>query len=79
VAILSGFVHEAMSQAKYRILDDGSIFGEIPACQGVWANESSLEKCREVLQEVLEEWLVLKLRDHDPLPPTHQSLAQQRG
>ncbi|WP_353733695.1 hypothetical protein [Syntrophothermus sp.] len=38
------------------------------ACPGVWAKETSLEKCREVLQEVLEEWLVLKLRDRDPLP-----------
>jgi hypothetical protein len=29
---------------------------------GVWANESTLDACREVLQEVLEEWLVLKIR-----------------
>jgi predicted RNase H-like HicB family nuclease len=27
-----------------------------------------LEDCREELQEVLEEWLIVKLRDHDPLP-----------
>jgi predicted RNase H-like HicB family nuclease len=35
---------------------------------GVWANEDSLDRCREVLQEVLEEWLLLKLRDRDPIP-----------
>jgi hypothetical protein len=29
---------------------------------------STLEKCREVLQEVLEEWLVLKIRDNDSIP-----------
>jgi len=68
MAILSGFVHAAMREAKYKILEDGSIFGEIPSCKGVWANEHTLEECREVLQEVLEEWLLLKLRDHDPLP-----------
>ncbi len=36
--------------------------------KGFWANEHTLEECREVLQEVLEEWLLLKLRDKDPLP-----------
>lgn len=66
--ILSGFVQAAMDEAKYRILADGSIYGEISSCPGVWANENNLEECREVLQEVLEEWLILKLRDHDPLP-----------
>jgi len=34
----------------------------------VWATGDTLETCRETLQEVLEEWLVLKLRDRDPLP-----------
>jgi hypothetical protein len=33
-----------------------------------WASERTLEKCQEVLQEVLEERLVLKIRDHDPIP-----------
>ncbi|TDA70368.1 MAG: type II toxin-antitoxin system HicB family antitoxin [Clostridia bacterium] len=68
MALLSAFVQAAMAEAKYKKLDDGTFFGEISACQGVWANEGTLEKCREVLQEVLEEWLVLKLRDRDPLP-----------
>lgn len=68
MALLSGFVNAAMREAKYKILEDGSIFGEIPSCNGVWANESTLEECREVLQEVLEEWLMLKIRDRDPLP-----------
>lgn len=66
--VLTAFVAAAMAEAQYRLLDDGTFFGEIPSCPGVWANETSLEKCREVLQEVLEEWLVLKLRDRDPLP-----------
>ncbi|MCR4420398.1 MAG: type II toxin-antitoxin system HicB family antitoxin [Clostridia bacterium] len=66
--LLSAFVQAAMAEARYKRLEDGSFFGEIPSCRGVWANEDTLEKCREVLQEVLEEWLVLKLRDRDPLP-----------
>lgn len=66
--VLTNYVLSAMSEATYRILDDGSFYGEIKKCPGVWANETSLEKCRLDLQEVLEEWLLLKLRDRDPLP-----------
>lgn len=67
--ILTAFVAAALAEARYKLLEDCTFFGEIPSCPGVWANETSLEKCREVLQEVLEEWLVLKLRDRDPLLP----------
>jgi len=66
--VLTAFTEAAMREAKYKILEDGTFFGEIPSCSGVWANEETLEKCRDVLKEVLEEWLILKLRDHDPLP-----------
>jgi predicted RNase H-like HicB family nuclease len=34
----------------------------------VWANAKTLEVCRQELQEVLEDWLVVKLRDGDPIP-----------
>lgn len=69
MAILTSFVEAAMAEAKYKILADGSYYGEIPSCPGVWANAGALEVCREELREILEEWLVLKLRDRDPLPP----------
>ncbi len=66
--ILTAFTAVAMHEAKYKILEDGTFFGEIPSCPGVWANEKTLEKCRDVLREVLEEWIVLKLREGDQLP-----------
>jgi len=68
MSVLTAFVETAMHEAKYKILEDGTFFGEIPSCPGVWANEKTLEACRDVLREVLEEWLILKLRDRDPLP-----------
>ncbi len=49
-------------------MEDGTYFGEIPAFQGVWASEATLEECRRVLQEVLEEWLLLKLRENEEVP-----------
>ncbi|SFR11552.1 type II toxin-antitoxin system HicB family antitoxin [Desulfoscipio geothermicus] len=66
--VLTNYVTNAMCEATYKILEDGSYYGEIEKCPGVWANEKTLEQCRMVLQEVLEEWLLLKLRDRDPLP-----------
>ena len=66
--MLTRYIHEAMKRARYKTLQDGAHFGEIPGLAGVWANERTLDKCREVLQEVLAEWLVLKMRDNDPIP-----------
>ena len=66
--MLTRYIHEAMAKARYKILDDGSYFGEIPGLAGVWSNERTLEKCRTVLQEALEDWLLVKLRDNDPIP-----------
>jgi len=66
--MLTAYIQTAMQQARYKILEDGLYFGEIPDFQGVWANEQTLEDCRRVLQEVLEEWLLLKLRDNEEVP-----------
>lgn len=66
--MLTEYISQKLNNAKYKILDDGSYFGEVPGLQGVWASEKTLEKCRETLREVLEEWLILKLRDKDKIP-----------
>ena len=65
------YIHTGMNQAKYKILGDKTYYGEIPGFKGVWANEKSLEECRKVLQEVLEEWVLLKVRHGDKLPSIH--------
>ena len=66
--MVTRYLHEAMRRAQYKNLENGSCFGEIPGLSGVWANEPTSTQCRQVLQEVLEEWLVLKIRDGDPIP-----------
>jgi predicted RNase H-like HicB family nuclease len=66
--MLTEYIVEAMSQAQYKILEDGTYFGEVPGFQGVWGNADTLEACRKELQEVLEEWLVLKLWDNEEVP-----------
>ena len=65
---LTEYIDAAIAAARFKTLEDGTYVGEIPGFQGVWSNEKSLRKCRAVLREVLEDWLVLKLRSKDPLP-----------
>ena len=68
--MLSDYIRAAMHKACYEILsDDGSFYGEIPEFKGVWANEPTLEACREELQSVLEDWILVRVSDHLPLPP----------
>jgi predicted RNase H-like HicB family nuclease len=66
--MLTFYISAAMRRATYEILADGTFYGEIPGFQGVWANASTLEACREELQEVLEGWIVLGLHLGHPLP-----------
>ena len=66
--MLSEFILKKLKTARYKLLKDGSYFGQIPGLSGVWANAKNLEDCREELQEVLEDWLLLKLRAGDKIP-----------
>lgn len=61
-SMLSGYIHRQLARATYKLLEDGTYFGAIRGLQGVWADASSLEGCRSELAEVLESWLVVKLR-----------------
>ena len=66
--MLTSYIAAAMRRARYELLADGTFYGEIPGFQGVYANEDTLEACRETLQEVLEGWLALGLRLGHTLP-----------
>lgn len=67
--MLTQYVRAAMRQARYEILpDDGTFYGEIPGFDGVYANAATLEKCREELEEVLEEWILFRVSRNLPLP-----------
>lgn len=65
---LSGYIDAALASARFKTLDDKTCYGEIPGFKGVWANAKTLKKCRETLREVLEDWIVLKLRSDEALP-----------
>ncbi len=66
--MFSEYIAKKLNMARYKILGDGTYFGEIPAIAGVWANAQNLEDCRRELREVLEDWLLLKVRNHESVP-----------
>ncbi|MCK9377426.1 MAG: hypothetical protein M0P73_14895 [Syntrophobacterales bacterium] len=67
--MLLEYLQAALRHAHYEILkDDGTYYGEIPECNGAYANAVTLEACREELREVLEEWVLFRVYRNLPLP-----------
>lgn len=68
--MLTAYIRAAMNRATYELLENGEgYYGEIPGLQGVWANEDTLEACRNELQSALEDWIWLGLRLGHTIPP----------
>ena len=58
------YVQNVMEKlAGYEFIDDAQpYYGTIRGFQGVWARGKTLKECAQNLREVLEEWLLLKIR-----------------
>jgi len=65
--MINEYVNKKLRLARYRILKNGNYFGEIADIKGVWANASNLEDCRKELQEVLEDWILLKIKNGEEI------------
>lgn len=66
--VLSEYVEEAMAQAAYDKLEDGTFTGHVAACPGVVAFGATLRACEEELRSTLEEWILVGLRMGHLLP-----------
>ena len=66
--MLTEYIQAALHRANYEILEDGTFYAEVPELQGLYANASTLEACREELKQSLEEWIVLGLQLRHNLP-----------
>ena len=83
--ILTGYIENALSQAEYDKLEDGSFSGRIPACKGVIAFGKTLSECEGELRSTLEDWVLVGLKLGHPIPvlagydlnkePTNESMA----
>jgi predicted RNase H-like HicB family nuclease len=64
------YIEKALAHARYEKIDDKEpYYGEVPELPGVWATGKTLEKCRRNLIEVIDGWLIVRLRRGLPIPP----------
>ena len=66
--ILSGYVEQALADAVYDKLEDGTFSGRIPSCKGVVAFGTTLRQCENELRSTLEDWIFVGLRLNHRLP-----------
>jgi len=63
-------IEAALSKAKYEVIEDEEpYYGEVPELEGVWATGKTLEECRKNLVEVIDGWILVRLRKGLPIPP----------
>jgi predicted RNase H-like HicB family nuclease len=78
--MLIEYIHAALEKARYEIIgDDEPYYGEVPELEGVWATGNTLEECRRNLEEVIDEWIVFRLRRGLTLPSIGGHVIEDSG
>ena len=76
--MITEYISAALSQAKYELIDDEEpYYGEVPELEGVWASGKTLEQCRNNLAEVIDGWLVVRLKRGLPIPPIGEHKVEE--
>jgi len=66
--ILTEYIDQAMRQAEYDKLEDGTFSGRIQICKGVIAFGATLRQCQNELHSTLEDWILVGLKLGHALP-----------
>ncbi len=66
--MISSYVDKALERARYELLEDGSFCATVPGLRGVIATGRTLERCRQELAEVVEEWVLVRVARGIPVP-----------
>ena len=76
--MITAYVKEALQNAQYERLEDGSIYGDVPQLPGVLANAATVEACRDQLAEVIEEWILVRVSQRLAIPRLGRCRVQVR-
>ncbi len=63
--LMKRYITVALRSAVPKQMDDGKWYCALDQFPGVWAKEESPKECLDTLEEVLREWLILKIVDRD--------------
>lgn len=55
------YIDAALRRAHYQLLDDGTFCATVAGIRGVIAVGGTVEKCRDQLAEVVEEWVLSRI------------------
>ncbi len=78
--MLIQYIQAALEKAGYEIIDDEEpYYGEVPELEGVWATGETLEECRRNLEEVIDEWIIFRLRNGLLLPRIGEHIIKEPG
>jgi predicted RNase H-like HicB family nuclease len=66
--VITDYIEAAMNHASYELMGNDRFFGSIPLCRGVWADGDNLENCRSTLLEVMQGWILVRVRHGLDLP-----------
>ena len=67
--MIRAYLDEALKRARYTPLEDGSYCAQVRGLRGVLATGRTLEACRAALQEVVEEWILVRVARGLDVPP----------
>jgi predicted RNase H-like HicB family nuclease len=65
VVLVKRYAKSAVRYAQVKWLDSGEVFAEIQGFQGVWAKGDTEADALKELEEVVEDWVSLKIEDKD--------------
>ncbi|ODS42736.1 MAG: hypothetical protein MSIBF_05420 [Candidatus Altiarchaeales archaeon IMC4] len=67
--MIQEYINAALYKAHYEIIkDEEPYYGEVPELRGVWASGKTLEECRLKLTEVIEGWIIIRLKEGLAIP-----------
>lgn len=73
------YVNAAMKRATLtKDNDDAAYFSDIPDFPGVWASHENPKECLDTLDEVLRDWIILKIKDRDTDIPVLEEIDLSR-
>lgn len=69
--MIAEYINAALEKATYEKIEDKGrpYYGHVRALRGVWATGRTLEECRRELAEVVEGWIIVRLRKGLAIPP----------
>jgi predicted RNase H-like HicB family nuclease len=66
--MISKYIARALERAVYVEVDGHSYCASVRGLRGVLATGESIEECRRQLAEVIEEWILVRVARHLPVP-----------